>query len=350
MSIRLETSATSPRRYLPAWSLSLGFHAVVVILLALGIRGATPRHADPPPREVGIVLAKAPSERTDRYFREIDASQVSDPSESPSASTAVAASSDSLNTALPGGAAKSEMSLPEIQLPGTVPPAGSTDDLVVDRLTSGGRRSTAVLPGLGDEEILADEAARRAAERARGPATEVSIFGSAPAEGRSFVFAIDRSKSMGGDGLNALAAARTELSRALRHLAPNHTFQIVGYNHQCVYMTRPRLLPATDENKSAVAPFIDGLAAFGGTVHEMALRAALAMEPDAVFLLTDGGDPYLNEIQLANIRKLAAGRTTIHCIRFGFGPASGEDHFMKRLAAQNGGSYSYVNMSERSER
>jgi hypothetical protein len=77
----------------------------------------------------------------------------------------------------------------------------------------------------------------------------------------------------------------------------------------------------------------------------MALRAALAMEPDAVFLLTDGGDPHLNEIQLANIRKLAARRTTIHCIQFGFGALGDDDNFMMRLARENGGGYTYVNMS-----
>jgi hypothetical protein len=200
---------------------------------------------------------------------------------------------------------------------------------------------------LDDDVILAEEAARRAARASLGSATELSIFGSEAAVGRSFVFAIDRSKSMGGDGLNALEAARTELGRALRHLAGNHRFQVVAYHHQCVYLQRPRLLPATEDNKAAVGPFIGGLAALGGTGHDMALRASLALEPDAVFLLTDGGDPYLNDIQLAYIRKLAKGQTTIHCIRFGFGPSSETDHFMVRLARENGGGYTYVNMSPR---
>ncbi|MCU0982818.1 MAG: hypothetical protein MUF25_26965, partial [Pirellulaceae bacterium] len=100
-------------------------------------------------------------------------------------------------------------------------------------------------------------------------------------------------------------------------------------------------------NKAAVAPFIDSLGALGSTSHDMALRASLAMEPDVIYLLTDGGDPHLTEIQLTNLRKLAAGHTSIHCIRFGFGADAEPEHFMKRLAAQNSGSYTYVDMSKR---
>jgi hypothetical protein len=177
----------------------------------------------------------------------------------------------------------------------------------------------------------------------------VSVFGSAPAEGRSFVFAIDRSKSTGGKGQNALSAARSELARAVMPLSDRHRFQIIAYNHTCVYYKTARLIAATEENKAGIPAFIDGLVDFGGTEHEMALRAALAMEPEAIFLLTDGGDPHLNEIQLKNIQKLAQGRTSIHCIQFGFGtPEEGAD-FLRQLAEQNRGGYTYVEMSKRRE-
>jgi hypothetical protein len=161
------------------------------------------------------------------------------------------------------------------------------------------------------------------------------------------VFVIDRSKSMGGDGLNALAVARTELTRALAHLSPQHRFQIIAYHHQCVYFSVPRLVSANEENRAKISDFIDNLAALGGTDHEMALRAALAMEPDAVFLLNDGGDPPLNEIALKNIHRLAEGRTAIHCVQFGFGPMRDSDNFMTELAHQNEGSFTYVDMARR---
>jgi hypothetical protein len=350
MTAELETIAPLPRRLLPAWALSLALHMLLMLALAVGLRRTATPQVEQSVREVGIVLTEPRADRPARYLEEPDAARQTGEAMDSDASPEARASAGPSMTALPGADAIEGLELPELELPGRPSSVGLAEQLVVEDLTAGGRRSTAVLPGLGDEAILAEEAARRAAMRARGPTTQVSLFGSAAAAGHSFVFVIDRSKSMGGQGLNALAAARTELSRSLTHLTARHSFQIVAYHHQCVYLTRPRLVPATDENKRAVGPFIDGLAAFGGTGHDIALRVALSMEPDAIFLMTDGGDPHLNGIQLANLRKLAAGRTSIHSIHFGFGPQSDTDHFMQLLATQNGGSYTYVEMSSRGDR
>ena len=79
----------------------------------------------------------------------------------------------------------------------------------------------------------------------------------------------------------------------------------------------------------------------------MALRAALAMEPDAIFLLTDGGDPHPDTVVQKNIHKLAQGRTAIHCIQFGSGPLSEDDGFLGRFAQRNGGGWTYVDLSRR---
>jgi len=296
-----------------------------------------------PPRRIGIVLAERDDERPFAYLDEThDATQQTD-QESASAST----SDSSAVGGLADPSVPSSLLIPEIRLPGAASPVGAPDDLLAHSLNVRGRGRRPILPGLDDEAILAEEAALKAARRALGPTTTVSLFGSATAEGRSFVFAIDRSKSMGGNGLNVLSAAGGELARALARLSPKHRFQIVAYHHGCVYHNVPRLIPATEENTSGVSDFIDLLAAFGGTDHEMALRASLGMEPDVIFLLTDGGDPHLNDIQLANIRKLADGQTTIHCIQFGFGELTDETNFMTRVARQNGGGFKYVNMSRR---
>jgi hypothetical protein len=196
--------------------------------------------------------------------------------------------------------------------------------------------------------ILAEEAARRQAAGQSGPVAAVSLFGGSPAVGRTFVFLIDRSKSMGGTGLGVLEAAAKELASALSRLTPSHRFQVIAYHQQCVYLqgTR-RLLPATEENKQAVQTFLGGLAAFGGTEHFLALQLALALKPDVIFLLTDGGDPHLNAAQLRELRRLAAARTSIHCLQFGFGPLQESDNFMMRLAQQNRGGYQYLQVSPR---
>jgi hypothetical protein len=340
-----------PRSFsLPAGMMSLVFHLVLFLVLALILPTTMGTQPPEPERAAGIVLTQH-SEREE--YRYVDESEQREAETAWSAADQAARASnggpEEISEALPASAELASLSIPEIQLPGSPRPAGAPDGLLVHDLTRRTGRRTQILTGSDDELILAEQAARQAARDALGPATRVSVFGSAAAEGRSFVFAIDRSKSMGGDGLNALAAARAELARGLAHLTPKQRFQIVAYHHGCVYYKTTRLIPATEENKADIAGFIDRLAAFGGTAHETAIRAALAMEPDAVFLLTDGGDPHLNEIQLKNLRKLAEGLATIHCIQFGFGPLAEEDNFMMQLARQNGGGYTYVDMSRRGD-
>jgi hypothetical protein len=343
----MERNATSlPFGSLPAWLLSLVTHVVLVLLLALIVPRPRQPVAGEPEREVGIVLAHPGDRRQPTYADERDVADAAEDRTAASRSAEQPADTAAeIQAALPATADPAATFLPEIALPGAELPAGSANDLLVPRVAVSGTGRKPILPGLDDAAILAEEAARRAGQAALGPTTRVSVFGSAPATGRSFVFVIDRSKSMGGDGLNALAAARNELSRALAHLTPQHRFQIIAYHHQCVYFDVPRLVPATQENRERISDFIDDLAALGGTDHEMALRAALGLEPDAIFLLNDGGDPHLNEIVLKNVHKLAEGRTAIHCVQFGFGPMTQSDNFMTRLAHQNQGSFTYVDMS-----
>jgi hypothetical protein len=43
---------------------------------------------------------------------------------------------------------------------------------------------------------------------------------------------------------------------------------------------------------------------------------------------------------------MAKGRTTIHCIQFGKGPPVDEGEiFMRKLSAETGGSYTYVDVN-----
>jgi hypothetical protein len=329
----------------PASLLSLAVHVVLLVTIALCVPAAVRSLEEPGDRSVGIVLASRTPESTE-YFQD-PADQTTDGAATADAA-ATAKPEGPKDLALPSAEAVESLSLPEIplpQLPGGLP----RDSLLVPDLSlSGGGGRRPILPGQDDAEILAAEAARRAGRQSLGPTTELSVFGSAPARGRSFVFAIDRSKSMGGEGLNAFAAARDELGRAVAGLSPSHRFQIIAYSHTVVYYTEtPRLIAATEDAKAGIPAFFDRLGAVGGTDHEMAVRAALGMEPDVVFLLTDGGDPYLNAIQLTNLRKLAEGIATIHCIQFGFGPLADDDSYMAKLARQNGGGFTYVDMGRR---
>jgi hypothetical protein len=135
------------------------------------------------------------------------------------------------------------------------------------------------------------------------------------------------------------------LLRALRVLDPRHRFQVIAYHHQCLYLLQPRLLLATQENMLAISGHLNGLAAFGGTDHEQALVTALSLRPDVIFLLSDGGEPDLSGAARQRIQRMAQGRTSIHCVQFGFRAAPPTESFLQRLATENGGGYRYVDMS-----
>lgn len=210
----------------------------------------------------------------------------------------------------------------------------------------GGRPGPArVLPGLDDAAILAEDAKRRKPGGPAGPSAEMTMFGSAPARGRSFVFVIDRSQSMGSDGLGVLSAAANELAINLRQLSEQQTFQIVAYNQQPTYLGTRRLLPASEENKHKLVTFVKELVAYGATEHYFALSSALQMNPDVIYFMTDGEDPLLTLSQIAELGN-RGNRTTIHCIQFGkSADPPPENHFMRKLAEQTRGSYVYVAVS-----
>jgi len=265
-------------------------------------------------RTAGIVLAKKIDAQNREYF---DETPETEPKEEAETSTESSTSPDS--AAITPSSADS-FGVSDLALPSAadiaVPDASAVD---APRLTVGGRRLK--LPGIDESEIVAEaqEAFRIANER--GPMTRLGIFGSKKALGGSFVFLIDRSKSMGSSGLGVLRAAEKELSEAVERLEPVHHFQVVVYHAKCIYMNDRKLLPATGDNKAGVADFIATKAAFGRTEHALALTSALTLTPDVIFLITDGGEPPLKDHEIRNISKLAGKRTSIHCLHFGSTPS-----------------------------
>lgn len=324
------------KRHAPAL-LSLTAHLSAALFGCLLIRGNAPsRDAVEPVRTAEIVLARRTTERTEFYA---DEAALNGSTHKRTAFKPIAGMDNSPSA---NGDQPPE---PFIALPSQPATIGAAEGLVpsaeVGRV--GGRQ--VLFPGLGDDAIIAADAAIPREVEPTGPKAKLSLFGSAEAEGRSFVFAIDRSQSMGGDGLGAISAAAKELTAQLEPLSAEQTFQLVAYNQSALYFTGRKLIAADAANKKALVRFIADLAAYGPTEHERGLLAALRLKPEVIFLLTDGGDPQLSSGQLRMIRDMAAGRTSIHCLHFGRGAENEPDHFLRRLAAENGGSYVYINMA-----
>jgi hypothetical protein len=331
------------KRRIPAWLLSLTLHLLAVLAGSLLVRESqlsTP--AGELIRPASIVLAQ-PDRAKPNYFtpQDLPASR----SESPAAPATVESGQSEFEGALPTAFSPPPSSLAQLpELPGPLAPSGET--LVLKPQSSGGKaRRVSYLTEADKAAILAEDAARPRAQKPTGPTAKVSLFGSEEAEGRSFVFLIDRSQSMGGGGLGAIEAAAAELATSVSALQETHKFQVIAYNQKPLFLTGREMLPATKANKQQLIDFVKSLPAFGATEHEMGIFAALKLKPDAIFLLTDGGDPLLTSSQLRTILNAAKG-TAIHCLQFGSGPR-GEPSFLQTLAASTGGSYLYVDMAER---
>lgn len=192
--------------------------------------------------------------------------------------------------------------------------------------------------------ILAEDALIPREQFPTGPMAKLSLFGSEPAIGRSFVFVMDRSKSM---ALGTIQSVSKELAARLVKLRPEQTMQVVAYNEKPIYLTGRELISATDENKRNLIRFVTNLNANGQTAHSRGITSALRLKPEVIFLLTDGGDPLLSPGDLLAIRDENAGRTEIHCVQFGRGPQPESADILKRLAAQNRGNYTYVDLTSR---
>jgi hypothetical protein len=200
-------------------------------------------------------------------------------------------------------------------------------------------------PGISLNEYLRSSAGSVGGGGAKAKTTMFGI----EAEGYKFVYCMDRSGSMGGSGRKSLPAVKAELLASLKNLDTVHQFQIVFYNEQPVVFnptgTPGRLAFATDQNKRRAEQFLDTIVADGGTDHEQALRTAIALRPDVIFFLTDADQPELDAEQLKKIAYLAGG-ITIHAIEFGPGPKPAGESFLAQLASQNGGQYTYVDITQ----
>lgn len=312
--------------------LSVLIHTALLVALALMWTSRAIGGGDEGPRRVEIVLASATDDS--EYFDEADLTEASE------ADSQASAASDAVPDDPPPidvSELVNEVAPIDLPLPGVTSTEMTTPT------------QSAALPKAeltdAQKQMLAAESAAFVARLPKGPPTSLRVFGSGELSGRKFVFVIDRSRSMGAQGLNVLNAATRELSTAIDGLENFHQFQIVAYHHRTMTIEQRRLLNATEQNKAQVPEFMNNLAAFGGTEHELALNMALGMGPDVVMLLTDGGMPELNQAQLDRIRR-AAGGAQIHCVQFGSGPLQQNTNFMRKLAGQNAGTYRYIDVTE----
>jgi hypothetical protein len=169
------------------------------------------------------------------------------------------------------------------------------------------------------------------------PAGAVTAFFGVPAIGRSVVFVLDRSASMGLDG--RLDRARRELAASLRRLPRSARFQVVSYNRTAELVPGSAgLVHAAPEAVEAAIGTVNSLSAEGSSEHGKALTRALSLQPDVIYFLTDEDDLESRDVQA--ITRINRGRVCIHALCL-VRPA-GDETPMQALARNNRGEFRLV--------
>lgn len=157
--------------------------------------------------------------------------------------------------------------------------------------------------------------------------------------GTKFVYVLDGSGSMTephSEARTRLERVKIELIRSIGGLPEQMEFFVIFFNRFSVPMPAEKLQPASLANKRKYLEWCMKVKGGGGTDPRAALKQALDLQPDVIYLLTDGvfDDDAVAEVTRQNTRGVS-----IHT--FCFGDAAGEN-LLKNIADKNNGTYKFV--------
>lgn len=168
-----------------------------------------------------------------------------------------------------------------------------------------------------------------------GAAGPVAPFMGGSGNARRVVYVVDASGTM----MNVFPAVKMELRKALDVLKPIQEFNIIIFRDgDILAFNNSRLEPATPANKGRAFQWIDELYPTGGTDPMPAIRMAFKMQPELMYVLSDGFDMVADfEALVREFRDLNTNGVKINTILL----ESREDpvlrNVMKRIATDSGG-------------
>ncbi len=184
----------------------------------------------------------------------------------------------------------------------------------------------------GSEGIADDRYGTDPPDWSEIPAWRQASFFGIRAQGRFFVYVIDCSESMIDE--DRFARATMEVRRSVLALQAPQQFEVIFYNEDPTPMPGgPKPRPADSQNKGQLLTWLRLVEPDGGTDPRAAIRQALSLRPEAVFLLSDGEFPDGTAQAVAHFN---AHRIPIHCVDLSGG--AGGDH-LRRIARESGGKY-----------
>ena len=164
------------------------------------------------------------------------------------------------------------------------------------------------------------------------PAWRQTSFFGIRARGQFFIFVVDCSESMIED--DRIARATIELRRSVFALQPPQKFEVIFFNTESIPMPGGPIPRSADlQSKNQLLLWLRLIEPDGGTDPRPALKQAIMLRPDAVFLLSDGDLP---EGTVKEVAKLNTRKVPIHCVDLAGGLAGDQ---LKLIASDSGGQY-----------
>lgn len=193
------------------------------------------------------------------------------------------------------------------------------------------------------------DAEEKASQKTEGE-SKARFFG-AEASGNRFVFVIDSSGSMRGPRWEALCI---ELERALKSLSADQEFFIISFDsipHPMFELPPPRGIFLTPLPKSIrrVRNWLRSLDLGSNTYPAASLAMALLLEPDAIFLLSDGEimDNTVQELRVYNRVRTENGYQVAVPIHTVLLHSAVGYQTLERIAEENDGTFTPVPFGSR---
>lgn len=179
-----------------------------------------------------------------------------------------------------------------------------------------------------------------AARKTPAPEQVVQFF-SIKDRAESVVFVVDCSSSMAGP---RFAHARLELAQAVVRLRTDQQVFVVFFNQGEVPLFSDRrgarMESASLGYKCDVVEEMRNIRAFGGTNPEPSMRTAIGLNPDVIYLLSDGE---FNELSPDTMARLANQKIKVHAILF---ENLNGGNTLKRIADRTGGTFTRATMEK----
>jgi len=168
-----------------------------------------------------------------------------------------------------------------------------------------------------------------------GVSTEFFGLGSSARGARRIIYVVDRSGSM----IDSFIYVQAELKRSVSALRRNQKFHVLFFNSGPPLENPPkRLVSAIEAHKVQFFEFLDKVLPRGDTKPERAMHRALSLEPDLIYLLSDGID-----FQPSLLRRLNEWnrdrRSRVYTIAYLDQTGSG---LLERIAREHNGEFKFV--------